>query len=443
MSWWRRKPDLRMVGSVLFRGQWAARPQDFAHLAARGVTMGPAAREDGPGWEVTLSHPEWGEAALLWHPDLPLPPREVLGFDPRLSTEERELARQAGSAFGVRAAPAAGNVLVDRKVLLRFLHAVMGDDGLMAVDHASQAFWSRAALDDELVHDAELDIDAVYTIHYVRHEAAAGAATPGRAYWLHTHGLKEVGATDLDILDPCPDLAGHAHELVRALAFAAVEGRLTPGGAALRLARGIDVCAVPMRDFMARATASAPAGFAADLDEEHVEGHAVVCEPVRTGLFARLLGSAPRPNRALSGELGDEALIYFSNSATDLMARRARQTIPLLHELAAELAPLQAITLVKLGYPIDGTDDASQREHLWFEVHGFAGDSVDATLTNQPFNVARLQQGDRGTHPLELLSDWAIMTPAGRVDPRSTLVLRFLREHRDEVLAALAAANQQ
>jgi hypothetical protein len=445
MSWWKRKPETLHIGCVLFRGRWAARPQDFAYLADRGVTVGPGDRGEGPGWEARLSHPEWGEAALRWQPDYPLPPSQLMELDPRLSAEEKALAQQAGSLFALAATSRSENVLTDRKDLLRFLHAVMGDEGLVAVDHTSQSFWSRAALEDELAHDAELDIDAIYTIHYVQEDGASDREPEQRrAFWLHTHGLKEIGATDLDILAPSPDLAGAGHELVRALAFAALEGRLAPGGAPYALAEGIAVSAVGSRHFMEHAAAHAPARLRESLDDDHLDGHAIVCEPTRTGWLARLLhGSSPRPCRALSGPLPEDGLVYFSTAATQLMARRARQMLPRFRALVAELKDLRALPLVKLGYTVDGATSADEREHLWFEVHAFSGDAVDATLLNRPFRVAQLLEGARATHPLEALSDWAIMTPGGRVDPRSSQVLRFLRAHREELIAALAAGEPQ
>jgi hypothetical protein len=88
--------------------------------------------------------------------------------------------------------------------------------------------------------------------------------------------------------------------------------------------------------------------------------------------------------------------------------------------------------LVKLGYP---TTDGG-REHPWFEVHGFDGDTVDATLVNRPVALD-LREGERAARPLELLSDWTLITPAGWVTPRSQHAARQLREHADDIRAAM------
>jgi hypothetical protein len=175
----------------------------------------------------------------------------------------------------------------------------------------------------------------------------------------------------------------------------------------------------------------------------------VVCDPAGGGWLARLGGGwlrrlgggeRPRASRFLQGPLPDEVLIQFSSSATDLMARRARQMLPLFRDVAAELIRLDLPALVKLGYPVDG-GDPQDREHLWFQVHAFHGDAVEATLLNQPFHVARLKAEDRGRHPLELLSDWSIFTPVGSVTPRETRALRFIQRHRERLAEVLAEAR--
>lgn len=128
-------------------------------------------------------------------------------------------------------------------------------------------------------------------------------------------------------------------------------------------------------------------------------------------------------------------LIHVSQTATDLTAERARESLLLFDRLTAEFADLQCTPVVKLGYRTDG-GEADDREHLWFELHGRHGDQIDATLLNEPFAVERLKAGARGRHSVELLSDWALMTPLGKLTPRSLELARSLRELRPEILAS-------
>jgi uncharacterized protein YegJ (DUF2314 family) len=103
-----------------------------------------------------------------------------------------------------------------------------------------------------------------------------------------------------------------------------------------------------------------------------------------------------------------------------------------LRGLVDEFADLGLPVLIKLGYP---RDDGSGREHLWFSVHRIEASNIDATLENQPYGVSLLRAGQRGTYPLEFVSDWTILTPFGSITPRSLVAARTVRERRDEVLA--------
>jgi hypothetical protein len=440
MAWWQRKPAAAQAGSVLFRGRWVARPEDFASMERHGVRADAPTRLPDGGWSLPLEHARWGRATLVCLPDAPIPPALLVDMDPRLVEAEKDAARSARTAISVLAEPRTGNVLADRKDLLRFLRAAMGDEGVVAVDHSAQAFWSRAELDEELSHEAELDIDAIYTMHVLQDDAAPASA---RGFWLHTHGLQEIGFRDFDILDPAEALGGHAHDLLRALAFGTVEGRLEPGAEPFEVVEGQRVRAVPAREFLAGTAPSAHAAYRASADDTHLDGHVVLCDPASRGLLSRLLrGAGPARSRFLAGPFPDEVLIPFSHGATDLLAGRARRTLARFRELVAELAEFEFPAMVKLGYVVDGGAD-EDREHLWFQVHRFEADAVDATLVNVPFHVARLHEGARGTHSLELLSDWAILTPFGSLTPRHTRTLRQIRDNREKLREVLEASRAE
>src|SRR5262249_52844205 len=152
--------------------------------------------------------------------------------------------RLCESSVGIMCEARTGNVLTDRKDLLRFLHAALGQDGLAAVDHTAQAFWSRDGMADEVAHDAELDIDAVYTMHVV------GAEGERPADWRQGRGRRESGLADFNVREPAADLGGHAHDLLRAIAFSIVEGKLAPGGAPIELLPREPIRAVTAREFL-------------------------------------------------------------------------------------------------------------------------------------------------------------------------------------------------
>ena len=317
-------------------------------------------------------------------------------------------------------------VLADRKTMLRFARALLGEDGVVAIDMASQIPWSRAALDEELAHDAELDIQSLFCLHIVVDDPA-GAAETGSP-WMHTHGLQELGAFDLDVLGAHPTFVSSSADLFRALAFRALGGDVAPGAdrvlyAYPRRALGL----VPADRFMREASDS----WRALRDADHHDDHRVVlCDPSGRRLFG-LGGSRPEPLSLARRPFPEPFAAIFPKDATALMARRAQATVALFRSMAAEFEPFGVHVLAKLGLATRSGD----REHLWFEVHELGDSDLDGTLVNRPIDVD-VRRGTRARYPLDLLTDWTILTPIGQINPRSQLVARKLRAHGDEVLKA-------
>jgi hypothetical protein len=444
MRWFEKK--VTTVGSVLFRGTIQPRAAEFEPLlTSAGVAARPQPAGDDVAWRLRLERAGWAEADLFCLKTyLPVPPA-LVAFDPRLSDAERQATLAARSAVQVSMAGARDDVLRDHKEFLRALRIVMGADGVMAIDHRSNKFWTREALDDELAHDAPVDVEALFTLHavYGADDAPdtappAGGSAERQVYWLHSHGLAELGAFDFDILQPSADFVSGSSDPTRALAYAILDGEVTPNGGPFELsAPGGVVEAVPAATFQRTADERYATLREA---EDHTESRVVLCYPKSRGWLARLVGRSdrPRPARWMTQPLGDGRVVHFTHAGTHMMEERARATYGVFRSLMTELADLSLPALVKLGYVVDG-GGADAREHLWFEVHEAGPDAIDATLMNQPFNIARMSAGQRGRHAVDLLTEWQIMTPVGSITPRSMRAARVIRENREKFAQALAA----
>src|SRR5262249_3101266 len=148
---------------------------------------------------------------------------------------------------------------------------------------------------------------------------------------------------------------------------------------------------------------------------DHTDNRVVLCDPVGGGFLSKLLGRGrPRPARWMTQPLGDQRVVHFTSAGTALMEQRARATFDTFRTLYDDLQEFELPALVKLGYVIDNADEPTDREHLWFRVDGLPADgSIDGTLLNQPFAIARMTEGQRERHSVDLLTEWQIMTPIG------------------------------
>jgi hypothetical protein len=335
----------------------------------------------------------------------------------------------SSAAVGVRVPARRKSVLRDRKTMLRITRDVLGDDGLMVVDIASQLPWSRASLDDELAHDADLDIEALYCIHNVLDDGQADAAEP-EVLWQHTHGLAELGGFDIDLVRPHRSFADTDGEMIRAIATMILAGEIGPSEARFRFGQPDgDARLVPAADFQRDAD---PADAGQRDAGDHDERRSVLCEPAGRKLLGFGRGERPEPLRMARRPAPERFVVYFPTATTQLMAERAQATIGVLRDLMAEFAEFEVVAIVKLGYP---TPDGG-KEHLWFEAHAIGDGTIDATLENKPFAVD-LKPVERAERPIDLLTDWMLMTPAGTITPRSMSAARRLREQADEIREAM------
>ncbi len=159
--------DLPASGRVLYPGSIPPPLEQLSGLR-EPVTCKRTTPSGDQVWAVAVTHPVRGEAEIACLRQLmPLPP-ELIAHTLTLSDDEKARARIGEAVVAVRIRAQHQNVLRDRKRLLFWLRALMQADGAVAIDDASMLYWSQAMLDDELAHDADLDIESLYTIHAVQ-----------------------------------------------------------------------------------------------------------------------------------------------------------------------------------------------------------------------------------------------------------------------------------
>jgi hypothetical protein len=286
-----------------------------------------------------------------------------------------------------------------------------------------------------------VDVDSLFITHAVTDSSVTADGDP-TCTWLHTHGLAEVGGMDFDVIRPSPTITGRGYDTIRALAYTILEKGPSVAGQTMSVFHpGGTVMLVPVEEFNRSASASDRAPRGDPSDATHNRHRVVLCEPGGKRLFG-LLGAATRASRAFQAADGEHMMAHFSNSATNLMAERARKTVHLFQQFTEEFAEFEAKPIAKIGYTVDGGSD-DEREHMWFEVHGFGNGTLDATLLNSPFNIARMKEGDRGTHGVDHLTDWTVMTPLGSITPRDMGIARRIRANTDKVRAAFAEFKKQ
>jgi hypothetical protein len=234
--------------------------------------------------------------------------------------------------------------------------------------------------------------------------------------WLHSHGLLRCNTLELEVLAVPRDHVGLMHQLLSAAATLFIERGPPSPTEPFLVGADLPLVWLPWEDGIHEVSADSPGG-ADDRDENHAAPSAVLFTPGRKllGLF----GSRYRNPSALVPVLEANPLLYVSDMETERMSLLARERLPRFVSLVERYVGDEEswVFLVKLGFPVDDADTDMEREHLWFQVHGVQTGRVDATLLNEPYGIARMSEGDRDLHELELLSDWSVICQHGKYDP--------------------------
>jgi uncharacterized protein YegJ (DUF2314 family) len=367
-----------------------------------------APEHPGARWEIELllSIPGREELApaRIW---LEPTPHELVvdGVSWRgLSPGDLEAGKQSTWALGA-SLPFAANPLRDFHAEVRLLAAV-AIDALMVLDVNAVVPRPGHWLREVAMATTPPSPSTLFSIHDVGDD--------DEGHWLHTHGLDRCGAIELDVLDVPARDSGLIAQLVNSVAALFLEHGIPGPGEKFLAGKDLELAWLPWQEGVKRVRSGIP-GSDEDRDPAHAGARGILFVP-RAGK----VGTKYRSPTAHLPILSENPLLYVSTLETERMALLASERLPRFLALLARYGGESGFMfLVKLGYPVDDGESTADREHLWFEVHGHDRGEVEATLLNEPYRIARLHQGMRGAHSLELLSDWSVICERGRFDADS------------------------
>lgn len=368
-------------------------------------------RKDG-GWIVRCFREDEGE---IWELSPDRAP-EITEFDlatSDISDEERAAVHAARYTLTIQAEIDPGSALYGFGNILRVGLLASGGGAIAVFDPEGGTVHSHAWLQDCATEGVPIRLDALYRIH---------AVTTDVGVWLHTHGLRRAGVPELELLACPPDCVAAAGALLRAVAHRAIlhgspdMGEVHPYGHDL-------ACALVPWSFV-HGHIRPPVGGPEDRDEQHGEDNLVLVtwEPTseRSGIWASAATQLP--------PLGEAPVFFLTEYKTERMEALARLRWQRFALLANHFAGAKGWRfLAKFGY--GGDSDETRREHLWFEVHHAYPFGAEATLVNEPFQELGIQEGDRGSHELERLTDFRVSSPMGVHTPEN--IDRLLKRWMD------------
>ncbi|XXQ68309.1 DUF4026 domain-containing protein [Neisseriaceae bacterium B1] len=255
--------------------------------------------------------------------------------------------------------------------------------------------------------------ECYYVIHVITSE-------DDNDIWMHTHGLLKFGLPELEALRVHREQISTVQQVMTSLATCMLDNRDIwqqdePFTLAQTEHQQIDVCLMAWQDAL-QSDIFAPmkkglfkqkaVPFSGDLSEReeddiHTEPSMIILADVNGKVM----------NFSDLGDVLDQEkthmMTMMPTAETMRMLYQAEEKLPLFSGCLKRHAPEEGKWgyMMKIRCESPSTDAA---EHMWFTVHSIDGDSVTATLENEPFDIPEMQAGERYTLPLENTVDWRI-----------------------------------
>ena len=240
--------------------------------------------------------------------------------------------------------------------------------------------------------------------------------------WLHTHGLCRCGLTELEIIKSDQEHCDDHYNLISVLANRMLDGDEDDPGEDVyylgRLSDGTPIVAatVPWEEGIWEYGRLELGGM-----RDRENGH-----NTRSSLIFMFTSEENEKNRLYTKVntfdklWGDNPMFLLSNSETERMSAAARERFEYVRKSSSNE---KNGIIIKLGLPTTNTDEMN-REHIWFELIGFEPDgSFRATLTQEPYYIEGLHEGDVGVYSVDQVTDWRIFTESGMITPDDAYML--------------------
>lgn len=235
--------------------------------------------------------------------------------------------------------------------------------------------------------------------------------------WLHTHGLNRCHLPELEILDSTTETYERQYNIVEYTANHMLE-------------KGAPDCKEPL--YLARVTENIPL-FVTLVDwEEALENYGkrilggrhdrkndhngntrcIFCYITPENLDNKKYS----PVKVYDEVLQDNPLYMLTEKETARMKALALERLQYMKDM---LGRPDTIILTKIGLEVDNEykENENSKEHIWFELKEAKDGMLTAELTQEPYYIKDLHEGDVRTYPESALTDWLVMTREERYTP--------------------------
>ncbi|MBR2401220.1 MAG: DUF4026 domain-containing protein [Lachnospiraceae bacterium] len=253
-----------------------------------------------------------------------------------------------------------------------------------------------------------------------RYLFTAQAVYTGKDVWLHTHGLNRCGIMELEVLGSTKDTYQNHYHVLEAMASRLIDepDALDEEGVmyVARLCNNQPLMAtwIPWQQAMGMVKKGVTGG---PQDRGGDNGHDGYTGGIYVYQSPDDMDNKKYSHLSVYDNLLDKnPMFMFTNEETDRLRTLALERVSYMKKAFENGAKA---VLLKVGLQVDEEHrtDTNQREHIWFELKSVAENTFTAQLTQEPYMVSGMHEGDIGTYPYEDITDWLVFTDKNRISP--------------------------
>ena len=238
--------------------------------------------------------------------------------------------------------------------------------------------------------------------------------------WLHTHGLCRCGITELEILQSDKQNYQNHYNLINTYAMYLIDKKEeiepTETGSYIGVLVNQQPVVVTCRSWVdgLNEYKNLDLGSIKDRKEGHNSKTSIIFiykseEDEKNGVLSKV---------SIYDKLwGDNPIFFISNEETKRMKDLAMERFGYVRKF---LSYKENKAIIKIGLPVD---DKGNCEHIWFELLEFEGEKFKCKLTQEPYNVPNMHEGDEHWFTVEDVTDWIVYTPKMAITPENVYIM--------------------
>lgn len=246
------------------------------------------------------------------------------------------------------------------------------------------------------------------------------AVTGDKSVWLHTHGLNRCGLTELEILESDSQNYRNHYHLISTYAKYLIDKKEAFNPCEESAYIGCLIDGTPVVVICKPWTQGILEYKDLDLGglTDRKEGH-----NSKTSIIFLYKSEEDEKNKITSKVSiydkiwGENPIFFISNEETARMKKLAIERFAYVKEAFKDK---ENTIIIKVGLPLE---EEGKFEHIWFELLEIKGKKFRAKLTQEPYNVDNIHEGDEAWYTVDDITDWIIYTPKFSVNPDNVYLL--------------------